>query len=221
VDRFQIDVVLTYAPFLVQGALWTLVLTIVVQVVALILAVAAALARISERRYLHLPAVTYIDFFRGTPLLIQLLWVHFGLPVLLGRELPSLVSAVIALSLNNGAYAAEVVRAGIQSVPNGQMLAGRGLGMSYGTAMRRIILPQALRRTLPPLISGFVDILKATALVSLIGFPDLMYQANQANTQSYRSVEIFSTAALGYFLIACPISLLARRFEKAMLARQA
>jgi polar amino acid transport system permease protein len=93
--------------------------------------------------------------------------------------------------------------------------------MSYGTAMRRIILPQALRRTLPPLISGFVDILKATALVSLIGFPDLMYQANQANTQSYRSVEIFSTAALGYFLIACPISLLARRFEKAMLARQA
>src|SRR5262249_30849326 len=151
--------------------------------------------------------------FRGTPLLIQLYWVHFGLPILLGRELPSLFSAVIALSLNSGAYAAETVRAGIKSVAQGQMLAARGLGMSYALAMRRVILPQALKRTLPPLISGFVDILKGTALVSLIGFPDLMYQAGQANTHSYRSVEIFTAAAFGYFAIACPLSLLAQHYE--------
>ena len=107
-----------------------------------------------------------------------------------------------------------------ERVARGQMLASRGLGMSYAMAMRRIILPQALRRTLPPLISGFVDILKGTALVSLIGFPDLMYQAGQANSHSYRSVEIFTAAALGYFIIACPLSVLARSYEKGLLARQ-
>jgi His/Glu/Gln/Arg/opine family amino acid ABC transporter permease subunit len=217
---FRFDVIVTYAPFLLQGALWTLWLTLAVQACVIALAVAAALARLSPRPYLHYPAVAFIDFFRGTPLIIQLYWVHFGLPVLLGRELPSLASAVIALSLNNGAYAAEVVRAGINAIPRGQMLASRGLGMSHALAMRRIILPQALRRTLPPLISGFVDILKGTALVSLIGFPDLMYQAGQANSHSYRSVEIYTAAALGYFVIACPLSILARRYEKGLLARQ-
>ena len=220
-DSFRFDVIATYAPYLVRGAMWTLWLTILVQAVTLVLAVSAALARLSPRAWLRMPAVAYIDFFRGTPLLIQLYWVHFGLPVLLGRELPSLVSAVIALSLNSGAYAAEVVRAGIGSIAKGQMLAARGLGMSYSQAMRRVILPQALKRTLPPMISGFVDILKGTALVSLIGFPDLMYQAGQANSHSYRSVEIFTAAAFGYFIIACPLSVLARHYEKGLLARQA
>ena len=220
-DSFRFDVIATYAPFLARGAMWTLWLTVMVQIFALMLAVAAALARLSSRRGLRVPAITYIDAFRGTPLLIQLYWVYFGLPVLLGREVPSLASAVIALSLNTGAYTAEVVRAGILSVARGQMLAARGLGMSYSRAMIRIILPQALKRTLPPLISGFVDILKGTALVSLIGFPDLMYEAGQANSHSYRSVEIFTAAAFGYFIIACPLSVLARRYEKGLLARQA
>ncbi len=220
-DSFRFNVIVTYAPYLAMGALWTLWLTVLVQIVTLALAIAAALARLSPRPWLRIPAVAYIDFFRGTPLLIQLYWVHFGLPVLLGRELPSLASAVIALSLNSGAYAAEIVRAGIVSVAKGQMQAARGLGMSYALAMRRVILPQALKRTLPPLMSGFVDILKGTALVSLIGFPDLMYQAGQANSHSYRSVEIFTAAAFGYFIIACPLSLLARYYEKGLHARQA
>ncbi len=220
-DSFRFDVVATHAPYLVRGAQWTIALTVAVQIVTLVLAVAAALARLSHRPWLRFVAIAYIDFFRGTPLLIQLYWVHFGLPVLLGRDLPSLASAVIALSLNSGAYAAEVVRAGIQSVAAGQMQAARGLGMSYAQAMRRVILPQALRRTMPPLMNGFVDILKGTALVSLIGFPDLMYEAGQANSHSYRSVEIFTAAAFGYFAIACPLSIFARRVEKGLLARQA
>jgi polar amino acid transport system permease protein len=219
-DTFRFDIVERYAPFLLQGALWTFALTLAVQAVALTLAVLTALARISPRAYLRLPATVYVDFFRGTPLLIQLYWVYFGLPVLIGREVPSLASAVIALSLNNGAYAAEVVRAGVNSVDRGQMLASRGLGMSYALAMRRIILPQALRRMLPPLISGFVDTLKGTALVSLIGFPDLMYVAGQANSESYRSVEIYTTAALGYLLMAAPLSLLARHYERRVLAQR-
>lgn len=211
---FRLEVAVEYAPFLLRGAVITLVVTAIVQVAATVLGVAAALARLSSWRILRAISAVYTDFFRGTPLLVQLYWVFFALPLLLGRDVPSAYAAVGALSLHMGAYMAEIVRAGIQSIHKGQMQAARGLGMSYALAMRRIILPPAFRTMIPELISNFVQILKATSVVSVLGFPDLMYQANQASAFSYRPLEIYTLAALLYFLIAFPISMAARRYEK-------
>jgi polar amino acid transport system permease protein len=214
VSGIRLDIAAEYLPLLLRGAMITLVVTLVVQVAALIIGIAAALAKTSKSRLLVIVASAYTDFFRGTPLLVQLYWVFFALPVIVGRDVPSAYAAVGALSLHMGAYTVEIVRAGILSVHKGQMQAARGLGMSYGLAMRRIILPPALRTMIPELISNFVQILKATSVVSVLGFPDLMYQANQASAFSYRPLEIYTLAAILYFLIAFPISIAARGYER-------
>lgn len=219
-DFFKLDLALKYVPLLLTGTAVTVVLTLGVEIVSLLLGLVATLARLTRLRILAFPVGVYVDFFRGTPLLIQLYWVFFALPVILNRDVSSVVSAVTALCLHMGAYQAETIRAGIQAVHKGQMLAARGLGMSYGMAMRRVILPQAARKVTPELISNFVQVLKGTAIVSVLGFPELMYYANLVNSFAFRSVEVYTTAALIYFALALPISLLARRHEKALIAAE-
>lgn len=219
-DFFKLDLALKYVPLLLTGTAATVVLTLGVEVVSLVLGLVATLARLTRLRVLALPVGVYVDFFRGTPLLIQLYWVYFALPLALNRDVPTVVSAVAALCLHMGAYQAETVRAGIQAVHKGQMMAARGLGMSYAMAMWRVVIPQAVRKVTPELISNFVQVLKGTAIVSVLGFPELMYYANLVNSFAFRSVEVYTTAALIYFALALPISLLARRHEKALIAAE-
>ena len=127
----------------------------------------------------------------------------------------------IALAVNLGDYATEIIRAGIQAIHKGQVMAARGLGMSYAMAMRRVILPQAARKMTPELISNFVQVLKGTAIVSVLGFPELMYYANLVNSFAFRSVEVYTTAAIIYFALGFPISMWARRYEKTLLRTEA
>ncbi|MSO93048.1 MAG: amino acid ABC transporter permease [Rhodospirillales bacterium] len=220
-DFFRIDLALKYAPLLLEGTLITVLLTIGVQIVSLLLGLFATLVRLTRIRLLVLPISVYVDFFRGTPLLIQLYWVFFALPIILNRDVSSIVSAITALCLHMGAYQAETIRAGIQAIHKGQMMASRGLGMSYAMAMRRVILPQATRKMTPELISNFVQVLKGTAIVSVLGFPELMYYANLVNSFSFRSVEVYTSVAIIYFALAFPISMWARRYEKTLLRTEA
>jgi polar amino acid transport system permease protein len=172
-----------------------------------------ALARLSKRKWLYMPAIAYIEVFRNTPALIQLMWVYYCLPILTGIEMSAAASATFALAVNGAAYIAEIIRGGIQSIDRGQVEAGRTLGLSHAQTMRRIVLPQAFRRMIPPFVNESVSILKFSSLVSVLGVADLTYQAQVLSTTSFRPIEIFSFIAVVYFVLCTTLSYLARRLE--------
>jgi ABC-type amino acid transport system permease subunit len=170
--------------------------------------------RLSKKRWLSGPALAYIEIIRGTPVLVQLVWFYYCLPILLNVQVPAMAAAIIALSLHVGAYLSEVFRAGIEAVPRGQTLSARALGMSRTLTMRRIILPQVMRRMLPPFLNHFIDLLKASSLISVLAIRDIMYQSTVIIETTYRPIEILSFAAFLYFMIIYPITILSRKVEK-------
>lgn len=200
-------------PGLLQGLSVTLQVMAGGAVVAVAAAFAAGLARVSRRRWWRVPAVFYIDVFRGTSALVQLFWAYFALP-LLGVELQAMTVGVAVLGLNIGAYGAEVVRGAIQAVPAEQREAAIALNFSERQIMWRIILPQALRSMLPPFGNLLIELLKSTALVSLITLSDLTFQGQLLRASTLRSAEIFALVLLLYFLVALVISYGVRRLER-------
>lgn len=210
---FKFDVVWNNLGFLLSGIELTLIVTGAALSSGLVMGLIIALARMSSKPWLNLPAIAYIEVFRNTPALIQLMWVYYCLPILTGLEMSAAASATFALAVNGAAYIAEIIRGGIQSVDRGQTEAARTLGMSHVQAMRRIVLPQAFRRMIPPFVNESVSILKFSSLVSVLGVADLTYQAQVLSTTTFRPIEIFTFIAVVYFVLCTALSYFARRLE--------
>lgn len=169
--------------------------------VAVVLSVFFGIMRLAENRVLRSTAIVYIEFFRGTSLLVQLYWIYYVLP-LFGLTLPPFLSGVVALGLNFGAYGAEIVRGAIQAIPTGQIEAAVALNMSKAKRMRRIIIPQTYTLILPPASNLAIELMKATALVALITVVDLMFVSRQINATTWLSAQAFGTALIIYYLLS-------------------
>ncbi|GIK97082.1 MAG: ectoine/hydroxyectoine ABC transporter permease subunit EhuC [Alphaproteobacteria bacterium] len=202
-----------FLPGLLAGALVTVQITAMGAVVAVVCAVAAALAKLYGPRPVRWLAVAYIETFRGTSALVQLFWLFFVLPHF-GVTLEPITVAVVGLGLNVGAYGAEVVRGAIQSVPRGQWEATIALNMTRATALRRVILPQAFAAMIPPWGNLLIELLKSTALVSLITIGDLTFRAQQMNQTTLRTTEIFCIVLVIYLCIALVITQAMRALER-------
>ncbi len=202
-------------PQLIAGAWITVQLTIYAIVAGVVLGLVLALLRISKKPVLSAPAIAFIEFMRGTPLLAQIFMIYFGLGSL-GINIPDFMSGFIALSLNSSAYNAEIFRAGIQSISKGQMEAARSLGLSYGQSMAYVIVPQAFRFCLPPLGNEFIALLKDSSLVAIIGISDLMRVGREINGRTLRSIEVFGYVSLIYLIITLPLSQIVNAAERKM-----
>ncbi|QGG49244.1 amino acid ABC transporter permease [Heliorestis convoluta] len=210
---FRWDIVLSYSDLFLLGAWITIKITAVSVAIGTILGLAIALLRISHFAPLRWIAIIYTDVIRGTPLLIQIFIVYFGLPNLLGRPFDPMTAGIIALSINSGAYVAEIFRAGIQSIDKGQMEAARSLGMSYPQAMRHIILPQAFRRIIPPMGNEFIALLKDSSLVSVISLPELTMTGKIVYGAYYRVWEAWLPVAAIYLILVLTFSRLLAWYE--------
>jgi cystine transport system permease protein len=198
---------------LVKGALYyTLPLTLITFVIGLILAVLTALARISTIKPLQIIARIYVSIIRGTPLLVQLFIIFYGLPSV-GITISPFISAVIGFSLNVGAYASEIIRAAILSTPKGQWEAGYSIGMSYAQTLKRIILPQATRVSIPPLSNTFISLIKDTSLASLILVTEMFRKAQEIASTNYEFLLMYSLAGLLYWIICFILSVIQQRIE--------
>jgi polar amino acid transport system permease protein len=204
---------MTHLPRLVEGLRVTLQLTVGGALLAVPLAAAAGLARRSASRLLRWPANVYVEIFRGTSALVQLFWFYFALPFF-GLSLPALVTGVLVLGLNSGAYGAEVVRSAIAAVPRGQWEAARALGLGAKQALLRVILPQALPMMLPPAGNLLIELLKNTALVSLITLAELTFTAQVQRAATLETVPLFALTLLIYFAVAQLVLLGMRRLER-------
>lgn len=191
----------TYWPLLLNGTLITCGQFVLASIIAIACALFAGLGKLSGNWLIRMVSIIYIEIFRGTSLLVQLYWIFFVLP-LMGLTLPAFVAGFLSVGLNVGSYGAEIVRGAIQSVPRGQWEAAYALSMSPARRMRRIILPQALALMLPPWGNLLIELLKGTALVSLISVADLMFQAKQINASTFLSAQSFGTALVVYYILA-------------------
>ncbi len=211
---FRFDIIKEYAPFFLQGVLLTIGLSLIAIIVGSILGLAIGLGKMSTKRLVRLPFEWYINFFRGTPLFVQILLVHFGLMPLFFAQPNPTVSAAVSLSLNSAAYIAEIFRAGIQSIDKGQMEAARSLGMTHVQAMRYVILPQALKRMIPPFANEFIVLIKDSSLAAIIAAPELMYWGRAAQGQYYRVWEPYLTVAFIYLILTLSLSKLLHYLER-------
>jgi His/Glu/Gln/Arg/opine family amino acid ABC transporter permease subunit len=172
-----------------------------------------ALARVQSSRLLKAPAAVYVEVMRGTPLLVQILFIYFVLPSF-GVNIPAFWSGIIALTLNSAAYIAEIFRAGIQSIDAGQMEAARSLGMTHAQAMRRIILPQTFRRVVPPLTNEAIALLKDSSLVSVIGLTELARTGQELASRYAAPLTIWPMVAIFYLLLTFPLTRIAEYLER-------
>lgn len=201
-----------------EGPLGGLVLTILLGIAALVLAlpvgIALGLARASAVRALRIPVGALVYLVRGTPLLMVIFWAYFFLPAVTGQETSQFATMLAALVVFNGAYIAEIVRAGIQGLPRGQSECARALGLTHLQAMRYVILPQALRNMLPSLVAQLVTTLKETSLGYIIGLSELSFIASQINAQVVsKPAEVYATLAVTYFILCFAVSRLGRTLE--------
>lgn len=203
-----------YFGYMFAGVGVTLLLTAIGVGIGSVLGTLIALGRLSRLRLLNKLASGYVTFFRGTPLMVQLLLIYMGLPFLLGRPIGEWPSAIIGLGLNSAAYVAEIVRAGIQSVDRGQREAGLAIGLPPSKVMRLIVLPQAFRKILPALGNEFIALLKDSSLVSVISLEDLMRRSDIVVTVTYRPLEIYAMTALLYLVMTSVIGRLVGRVER-------
>lgn len=205
---FRFETVLPHLPYLLAGARMTIIVSLAALAGALVIGLILALARLSRLRILRAAASLFIDIWRSTPTLAQLLWVYYALPILTGIPLSAFVAGTITLACHYGANLAEVYRAGILAIPSGQTNAGLALGLTRAQTMRRIILPQAVTIMLPLIASQFIVLFKESALVSMISLEELMWHGQSLAGLTMRSVEVFSLVALIYVALTYPQTLL-------------
>ena len=211
---FNFDVVWTNWRYLVAGVGITMLVTLASLSVGMLIGLVVGIMRLSRFKLLSRIAWLYIETLRNTPVLVQLIWVYYCLPIVTGIDLDTITSCVIALSMQGGAYLGEVIRGGIQSVDRGQVEAGRTIGLSRFQVMRKIVLPQALRRMIPPLVNESVTLLKYSSLVSILGVADLTYNAQVLATTTFRPLEIFTFLAVEYLVLCSLLSFAASRVER-------
>ena len=212
--NFNVDLVVTSFPLLLLGAGVTIKITVMSVALGVLIGLFVGIARICRVRPLRFLAAVYVDFFRGTPLLVQIFLFYFAVPVITGQRIDPYVAAVGSCGINSGAYVAEIVRAGIQSIDEGQMEAGRSLGMTWAQTMRYIIVPQAIKRVIPPLGNEFIALLKDSSLVSVIGFEELTRRGQLIIAKTYGSLEIWFSVAIIYLVMTLSISRLVAYLEK-------
>ncbi len=209
----RLKVVLNALPYLLAAAGTTLWVSLLGIALGLVLGVVVCACRLSSRRLLGRIGATYVSFFRGVPLLVQLLLIYDFLP-LIGLNLPALVSAVAALGLASGAYVSEILRGALGAVPRGQAEAAESLGFPGVAIWRRILLPQALRTALPPLFSEFILLLKASSLISVVGVAELTRVSMNIASSTYRPLEIYLACAALYLVLSSAIAFLGGRVER-------
>lgn len=220
---FRRDIIATMWPAFLRAALRTIHLAAVSEVLGVMLGLALSVLAISPKSWLRFPAKSYIDFFRGTPLLMQLLVISFGLPYI-GIVLEPFTAGIIGLTLNSAAYVAEIFRAGIQSIERGQMDAARSLGMPNATAMLFVVIPQAVRRVIPPLMNEFIALLKDSSLVAVLGATiaerELLKVARDG-AAFYVSATPFVVASICYLALTIPLTRVVSRLEDRLREGQA
>ncbi|WP_040395589.1 amino acid ABC transporter permease [Centipeda periodontii] len=204
--NFDMNLVVNSFPLLLIGAGVTIQITMLSTAIGFVIGLIVGVARISNLRVLRMLAEVYVEFFRGTPLLVQIFLFYFALPVITGQRIDPFIAAISACGINSGAYVAEIFRAGIQSVDDGQMEAGRSLGMTWLQTMRYIIVPQAFKRVIPPLGNEFIAMLKDSSLVSVIGFEELTRRGQLIIAKTYGSFEIWMSVAVIYLVMTLTIS---------------
>ncbi len=204
--NFDMNLVVNSFPLLLIGAGVTIQITVLSTAIGFVIGLIVGVARISNLRVLRMLAEVYVEFFRGTPLLVQIFLFYFALPVITGQRIDPFIAAISACGINSGAYVAEIFRAGIQSVDDGQMEAGRSLGMTWLQTMRYIIVPQAFKRVIPPLGNEFIAMLKDSSLVSVIGFEELTRRGQLIIAKTYGSFEIWMSVAVIYLVMTLTIS---------------
>jgi polar amino acid transport system permease protein len=221
VYHWDFGAVWPYHKLLLSGLAYTILYTMVVVASGLLLGMVVGIGRVRAPRYIAGIFRGYVEIFRCTPVLVQLIWFYYALPILTGIEMSPASAAVLALTLYGAAFYSEIVRAGILSIERGQTEAGMAMGMRHKQIMRRIILPQAFRRMIPPLMSQSIMQLKNTSLLSVIAVPDLLYQAQSAAHDSYRPLELYTVAAVCYFVVLFPATVWSKCMESrlAKLAR--
>jgi His/Glu/Gln/Arg/opine family amino acid ABC transporter permease subunit len=214
VDNLQFSRVIGYLPDLLHGVLVTLQLGAISASLGLVLGLVLALAKYSEHPLFYWPVTIYIEFFRTTPPLIQIVWLYYGLPQMIGTDLGAFGAAAVALGLNIAAFYAEIYRAGLIGVQRTQWQAARALGLSMPDTLRFVILPQALRNVLPPIGTTTIYLIKDTALASAIGTPELLRVGQLIAVETFRPVETLTLVAVLYFVVTYPVALLIGRLER-------
>ena len=186
------------------GVQVTVAYTVGTVILGLAIGLLLGLARLVPSRWVGVPLVAFIELFRCTPLLVQIVWFYYALPVILNVQVPAVVAATLVLSLYTAAFYAEIFRGGIVSIERGQWDAARALGLRWWPLMRRVVLPQAVRRMVPPFLNQSIIQLKNTSLVSTIAVPDLLYQGTLVTSDTYKPLEVYTVVALIYFMMLFP-----------------
>lgn len=207
------NIILDNLDFLLQGAGITLKASILAATFGLLIGSIMSLFRISNNFLLKAISGVYVEVIRGTPLLIQILYLYFGL-YQVGIRLPALTAGIVALSINSGAYVTEIIRSGIQSIDKGQMEASRSLGMNYMLTMRHVILPQAFRRIIPPMVNELIALIKDSSLLSVIGIVELTRVGQLVRAKTYDTFYIMTAVAITYFIMTFTLSNLLGYLER-------
>ncbi|TDT56469.1 amino acid ABC transporter membrane protein (PAAT family) [Fonticella tunisiensis] len=203
-----------YYMFFINGTKNTIIISIFTVLIGVILGTFLALMKLSKNKILKSIASSYIEFIRGTPVMVQMFIIYYGMNL----GLPDYVAGIVTLSINSSAYVAEIIRAGIQAVDKGQMEAARSLGMSHKMAMRYIIIPQAFKNILPALGNEFITVIKESSIVSVIGIPELMYNADTVRGNTFMPFAPLIVAAFIYFVLTFTLSKVVGRVERRMRA---
>lgn len=211
--RWDFTPIVAHAGLLAHGLLNTLRVTGAALVFGVALGLVLALLRLSRRRLASWPAGLVIEVFRTTPPLVQLFWFYFALPLIAGIEMTPYLAAVVTFSIQSAAFFAEVFRAGIESIERGQWDAARAIGMTHAQSLRRIVLPQAVKRMIPAFMERAIELMKTTTLVATISYADLLFAANEVSQKTFRPLETFTAVALLYFAVIVLASAMARRVE--------
>ena len=203
-----------YRWLILTGLGVTIAYTVGTILLGLVIGLVTGLLRLSRNPMITAPLVAYVEIFRCTPLLVQIVWFYYALPVVLGIDIPAHVAAVLVLSLYTGAFYAEIIRGGVNSIERGQWDAARAIGMRRRQVMRHVILPQAVKRMIPPFMNQSIIQLKNTSLVSTIAVADLLYQGTIITAATYRPLEVYTMVAIIYFLVLFPLTLAAQQVER-------
>ncbi|WP_342758798.1 amino acid ABC transporter permease [Kineothrix sedimenti] len=216
----MISIIQSYSTMLLGALGKTLLLTLLSLVFAMIIGMIFALMNVGKNRTLNLIGTVYVDAVRGVPLIVLAYFIYFGVPAgikMIGIQdfrLTALQAGTIALAMNCGAYMAEIIRAGIESVDRGQMEASRSLGLTYGKSMRLVVLPQAIRTMIPSIINQFIITLKDTSILSVIGFPELTNMGKTISGNTFKSLETWAVVGIMYMIVIITLSKVAKRVER-------
>lgn len=218
----MVSILQTYSLMLLKSLGYTMLLTLLALFFAMIIGLIFALFNVSHNKILNVVGTIYIDAIRGVPLIVLAYFIYFGVPQAIkmigaaGFKLPALQAGTIALSMNCGAYMAEIFRAGIQSIDKGQMEASRSLGLTYGMSMRSVVLPQAFKVMIPSIINQFIITLKDTSILAVIGYPELTNMGKTISGNTFKSLETWAIVGVMYMIVIITLSKVAKAIERKM-----